>query len=169
MIYGEESKTWQTWKRRFLVFSYLVIALCITILPIWQKVGAQPTLLLIILYYWTLYRPDLLHIEQLVLISLIQDGLFAYPLGFSALRLLINYALLLTQKRILCQQRFLWIWGGFGIFAIIDSLIFAILLSAAKHEWVGVLPFMPGLLMTISIYPLAIWLINRFMMKHLSV
>jgi len=93
MMYSEESLLWQIWKRRFLVFSFLILLLCLTVLPIWQKIGIQPTLLLIILYHWSIYRSDLLSIEQLVLISLILDGTYAYPLGFSALRLLIAYTL----------------------------------------------------------------------------
>jgi rod shape-determining protein MreD len=140
-----------------------------TVLPFWQKLGIQPTLFLIILYYWTLYRSDLIAVEQLILISLIQDGIYAYPLGFSALRLLINYGLLLTQKRILSQQRFLWVWGGFGLFALMDCLICATLFSCIKHEWVGIIPLIPGVFMTISLYPSFVWAMNRFVMKRLSV
>jgi cell shape-determining protein MreD len=138
-------------------------------LPLWQKIGVQPTLLLIILYHWTLYRSDLLPVEQLVLISLIQDGVYAYPLGFSALRLLIGYALLMTQKRILSHQRFLWVWGGFGVFVILDALIYATLLSCVKHEWTGVFPLIPGIMMTMGLYPPMVWAMNRFVMKRLPV
>lgn len=169
MMLSEESVVWQTWKRRFIVFSFLIAVLCLTVLPIWQKIGIQPTLLLIILYHWSLYRADLLPVEQLVLISLILDGIYAYPLGFSALRLLIVYSLLMTQKRILSHQRFHWVWGGFSIFVIIDAHIYAILLSCVKHEWTGILPLIPGVMLTVGLYPLAVWGLNRFVMKRLPV
>jgi len=168
MVYGEKLLLWNAWKRRLLMFVSLVFAVCITILPLWQKIGVQPTLLLILLYHCSVYRPDLLSIDQLVLISLIQDGVYAYPLGFSALRLLICYALLMAQTRILSHQRFLWAWGGFGIFALLDAFIYAILLSCIKHEWADMLPLIPGILMTISLYPPVIWVINRFILKRMS-
>ncbi len=167
MMHHEESMLWRIWKVRLLAFVFLVAVVCLTILPLWQKIGIQPTLILIILYHWTLYRSDLMPIEQLVLISLIQDGIYAYPLGFSALRLLIAYTLLMTQRRILSHQRFLWVWGGFGAFVLVDALIYAALLSCVKHEWVGIFPLLPGLAMTIGLYPLTIWVMNRFVMKRL--
>lgn len=167
MIYGEKLLLWHTWKRRLLSFIFLIVAVCLTILPLWQKIGIQPTLWLIILYHWSIYRSDLLSIDQLVLVSLIQDGIYAYPLGFSALRLLMCYALLITQKRILSHQRFPWVWGGFGIFALLDGLIYTTLFSCIKHEWAGLLPLVPGMLMTLALYPLAVWGINQVIMKRM--
>jgi hypothetical protein len=164
-MYGEELWPWKTWMRRFIAFLFLLAAVCLTVLPLWQNMGVQPALFLIILYHWSVYRSDLLSVEQLVLISLIQDGVYAYPLGFSALRILICYALLITQKRILSHQRFLWVWGGFSVFALFDILVYAILLSCVKHEWTGFLPLMPGMLMTIGLYPLVVRMMNRFMVK----
>jgi rod shape-determining protein MreD len=168
MIYNEESVLLQTWKRRVYVFGLLLLTLCITVLPVWQKIGLQPTPLLIVLYHWSIYRSDLLPVEQLILISLVVDGIYAYPLGFSALRLLLDYLLLLSQKRILCHQRFHWIWGGFGIFILVDSCIFLTLLYFVKHEWPGILPLIPGMILTVGIYPFMIWTLNRFVKKHLT-
>lgn len=167
MIYNEESTIWRIWKVRLLVFTFLLIVVCLTILPLWQKIGIQPTLFLIIFYHWILYRPDLIPLEQLILISLIQDGIYAYPLGFSALRLLIDYTLLTTQRRILSHQRFLWVWGGFGIFIFVDGLIYTALLSCVKHEWIGIYPLIPGFAMTIGLYPLTIWTMNRYVVRKL--
>jgi cell shape-determining protein MreD len=169
MMYDEESTLWRIWKVRLITFTFLITIVCLTVMPLWQKIGIQPILFLIILYHWTLYRSDLMPIEQLVLISLIQDGIYAYPLGFSALRLLIGYTLLTTQRRILSHQRFLWVWGGFGIFTLIDGLIYAALLSCVKHEWVGILPLTPGFAMTVGLYPLTIWIMNRYVIKRLPV
>lgn len=167
MRYDEELPLWRIWKLRLTAFVFLMAVICLTVLPLWQKINIQPTLLLIILYHWTVYRSDLVSIEQLVLISLIQDGIYAYPLGFSALRLLIGYSLLTTQRRILSHQRFLWVWGGFGVFALIDGLIYITLLSCVKQEWVGIFPLIPNFTMTIGIYPLTIWAMNRYIMKWL--
>jgi len=167
MVYREGSVLWQTWKRRFIGFSLLFIMLCATVLPVWQNIGIQPTLFLIILYHWSIYRQDLLPAEQLVLMSLILDGVYAYPLGFSAIRLLIGYSLLMTQRRIICHQRFHWVWSGFGIFVAMDTLLFAILLSCVKHEWIGILSLIPGMMLTIGLYPLVVWGLNRFVMKRL--
>ena len=165
MFFEEESHFWQTAKRRTVGFTILLANLCLTLLPFWQKVGVQPILLLIIIYYWALYRPDRLTIEQLILISLIQDGIYAYPLGFSALRLLIDYGLLLTQRRTLNHQSFIWIWGGFSIFCLMDTVVYMTLLSCVKGEWVGILLLFPNTLLTASLYPLVIVAFNYFVKK----
>jgi hypothetical protein len=135
----------------------------------WQWIGVQPALLLIILYHWTLYRPGLLSVEQLVLLSLIQDGIYAYPLGFSALRLLTDYALLAASKRMLGRQGFIWVWGGFALFAMIDGVIFTSLLLCVQAQCMSMLPLIPGTIMTVSLYPLMVAFINRFVVKRLSV
>lgn len=164
-MHQEEGFLWRSCKHQCLVFVFFISFIVLTILPLWHQVGAQPVLWLIILYHWGLYRQDLLRIEQLILISLIQDGLYAYPLGFSALRLLIDYALLTTQGRIISQQTFLWVWGGFGLFVFLDSFIYTGLLSCVKSQWIGTWSLIPGLIMTIGFYPLIVLGINRLMMK----
>jgi rod shape-determining protein MreD len=170
MTFGKDSSVgWQLWKQHFLVFLFLLFVLYVTLLPMWQWVGIQPVLLLIILYHWTLYRPDLLSLEQLVLLSLIQDGIYAYPLGFSALRLLIDYALLAASRRMLGRQGFMWVWGGFVLFVMIDTVIFTSLLSCVQAQWRSILPLIPGMFMTISLYPLMVAFMNRFVVKRLSV
>lgn len=167
MMYNEESFLWQTWKRRIFVSLFLVFVLCISLFPIWQKLGMQPTLILIIIYHWTIYRSDLISIEQLVLLSLLLDGVYAFPLGFSALRLLGIYTLLLTQKRILSHQRFHWVWVGFSLFVMVDAIFYGILLSFVKQEWVGIFPLLPGSSLTIILYPSMVWALNRFVVKRL--
>ena len=167
MMYSEETMAWQTWKRRFLVFLFLISIIFLTILPMWNKIGVQPTLLLIIFYHWSIYRSDLLPLEQLVLLSLILDGLYAYPLGFSALRLLIDYTILITQRRILGHQRFHWVWVGFAVFVMVDAIVFGVLLSIVRHEWLSIFSLIPSMIFTICLYPLIVWFMNRFIMKRL--
>jgi rod shape-determining protein MreD len=170
MTFGKDSSIgWQVWKQHFLVFLFLLFVLYVTLLPMWQWIGVQPVLLLIILYHWALFRPGLLAIEQLVLISLVQDGIYAYPLGFSALRLLIDYALLAASKRMFGRQGFIGVWGGFTLFVIIDAVIFTSLLSCVQAQWMSILPLIPGVVMTISLYPLMVAFMNRFVVKRLSV
>ncbi|MBM3468089.1 MAG: hypothetical protein FJX71_01500 [Alphaproteobacteria bacterium] len=167
MIDGDHSTSKKVWKHRLLIFIFLVSVVCLNILPVWQSLGVQPVLLLIVLYHCALYRPDLLSVEQLVLISLILDGIYAYPLGFSAVRLLTEYTLLLTQRKILGHQNFLWVWGGFCLFALIDGLLYSILISCVKSQWTGIFPIIPSILLTIGLYPLLTWALNRIIMRRL--
>ncbi len=62
-IYSEDLLLWRAWKRRLSVFIFLTGVVCLTMLPLWQQIGIQPTLLLIMIYYWSLFRPDLLPVE----------------------------------------------------------------------------------------------------------
>ena len=169
MIFEEDHFFWRAWRQRLLVFTLLLAILGLSIIPFWEKIGIYPCLILIALYYWTLYRPHLVPVEQLVLLSLVQDGIYAYPLGFSALRLLTDYTLLTTQKRILKSQRFLWTWGGFGIFALADGLVYLGLMSCIKKQWVDFMPVVPGIIMTVALFPLGVALANRVYARFFAV
>jgi rod shape-determining protein MreD len=78
---------------------------------------------LIIVYFWALYRPDLLPPYAIFLIGLFQDLLGGGPVGLWAMVYLIVYAVVLTQRLMLLARGLFVIWLGFIAAAVIGGIV----------------------------------------------
>ncbi len=120
-----------------------------------------PALALIAVYYWSIYRPDLLPAVVVFAIGLIQDLLSGTPVGLTALVLLLVHGIVVSQRRVFLGMTFLVEWWGFLLVAsgaaafawLAASLLFATLLppGPVAAQW----------LLTVGLYPLLTWLISR--------
>ncbi len=68
-------------------------------------------------YYWTMYRPDLLPPAAAFLCGVVVDLLSGVPLGVSALVFLFTRAVVLPQRRYFVDRLFPFVWGGFTVLA----------------------------------------------------
>jgi rod shape-determining protein MreD len=112
-------------------------------------------------YYWAIYRPDLLPAPAAFLIGLAQDVLGGGPTGLMALVLLLVHAVTVSQRRVFVGKSFLVGWWGFAIIASGAGL----LTWLAAAAWFGALPpVAPSAyqtLLTIVLYPCIAWLFSR--------
>ena len=74
-----------------------------------------PALPLIAVFYWTLYRPDLMPPVAAFVIGLLQDILGGLPLGVSACVLVGVHAAVNTQRRFFIGKSFAVVWLGFAL------------------------------------------------------
>lgn len=120
-----------------------------------------PALSLIAVYYWSIYRPELLPAYAVFLIGLVQDILSGTPLGITALVLLVVHAIVSAQRRVFLGKTFLVEWWGFLLVAggalaatwLIASLFFVALLPPG--------PVVVQLLLTVALYPPFMWVLSR--------
>jgi rod shape-determining protein MreD len=122
--------------------------------------SVAPQLPLIGIYYWSIYRPDLLRPWAAFALGAIADMIGGTPLGVSSLVFLAVQAAVGSQRRTLGKS-FLMAWWGFTIIAT----------GALALEWamssvvmVMVLPVKAlafQYLMTITVYPLLAWAFVR--------
>jgi rod shape-determining protein MreD len=112
-------------------------------------------------YYWSIYRPDLLPLGATFFVGIVQDTLDGTPLGLSSLILVLVQGVVVSQRRFFHGKAFLVEWWGFMLVApgaIVISWVFASL-------YYGVLasprPLGFQLLMTIVLYPCLTWLFAR--------
>jgi rod shape-determining protein MreD len=74
-----------------------------------------PAVTLISVYYWTIFRPDLMPAPAIFATGLFQDIVSGVPLGVNALVLLLVFAVVLGQRRFFLGKSFLVMWWGFGL------------------------------------------------------
>ena len=120
-----------------------------------------------VIYFWTLYRPDLMTPLAVFVIGLALDAVGGMPLGLSALSFLIVRSVLLTGQRFLMAQPFVVIWA---CFALMVTAVGAVRWLLASLWWGHLFAFQPILLeavLTVAIYPVIGWLLAR-VHHHLS-
>ena len=149
--------------RSFLPLASGLLAVLIDVQPLpstgFESVGTFSTLCVV--YFWSLYRPDLFSISTVFVIGLVYDALAGLPLGVTPLTLLLVRNVLVTQQRFFLARSFPVVWACFILLAP-AALLFRWLLVSL---WWGTLfpfaPVMVELLLTLALYPPASWLLGR--------
>jgi len=121
-----------------------------------------PAFVLMSVFHWTLYRPDLLPPIVIFALGLFLDILAnAHFIGVSPLVLLLGRALVLRHRKRVVGRPFPFVWGGFAVTAAaslaavwgLDSVLEGTLLDArlAAFRWV----------LTVALFPPASYLMVR--------
>jgi rod shape-determining protein MreD len=140
-----------------------IILLTVSVLPfhIPDYAAVAPLLALAGVYYWTIYRPELLPPTAVFIIGLVFDLLSGAPLGVTPLLLLLARSLVLSQRRYFVNRLFPFVWCGFTIVAAaaiaflwaLGGLLSGAMLDmrAAILQWV----------LTVASFPAASYLLMR--------
>lgn len=120
-----------------------------------------PALSLTAIYYWAVFRPDLLPIWLAFLLGLLQDLLTAGPLGVGVLAAVAIHVSVSSQRRVFVNASFLMLWVVFALFAA-AALSLAWLAGSLLAGSLGD----PRLLLleyalTVGAYPCLAWLFGR--------
>ena len=105
--------------RALVPFATALIAVLVDVAPL---VGTGPTGLtsfatLCVVFFWSLYRPDLFTPTAAFLAGLVYDGLAGLPLGLTSLALLLVRNLMVLQQRFFLARSFPVIWCCFALLA----------------------------------------------------
>ena len=92
---------------------------------------AAPSVGLISVYYWSLYRPDLMMPGAAFLIGLFADLLSGGPFGLNALVLVLVQWFAVSQRPSLYGKSYAVGWLGFGVLAAAASAAYWVAASAA--------------------------------------
>jgi rod shape-determining protein MreD len=139
------------------------IAVLLTVLPLGIPFAAvvTPFLSLMAVYYWSIYRPDLLPPAVVFVLGVLQDMLTGGPVGLLALVLLLVQALAVSQRRILLGQAFSVEWAGLLLVVAGAGAVSWTLASVYYLALVPPVPFVVQALITVALYPLGSWLFAR--------
>jgi len=149
---------------RNLVPLLLTVALLLAgILPLHITLlqSIAPLLPLIAVFYWTLYRPDLMPAVAVFAIGLLQDILVGLPIGVSGCVLVCVHAAVNTQRRFFAGKSFAVLWVGFAVVAS-AALILGWLLTCVYYATL-VTPdrLIFQILITIGCFPIFCRLLQR--------
>jgi rod shape-determining protein MreD len=90
----------------------------------------KPQLLLVLVFYWTLYRPGLMPPAIILLAGVFQDLLNpGVPLGLQAFSYLLIGGLLRPRRRAFMGQPFTVVWAVFVLAVVVDLILKVVMLS----------------------------------------
>lgn len=130
-------------------------------LPLPGFATVMPWLTLMAVYYWSIYRPDLLPLVATFLLGLVQDSLGGTPLGLNVSVLLVVQGVVVSQRRFFHGKTFLVEWWGFMLVAPGAALAAWVLVSLYFGVLVGPQPLAIQVLLSIALYPCLAWLFAR--------
>jgi rod shape-determining protein MreD len=141
--------------RRSIPVALAVLVLFLGILP-WNTHTLGPmnaNLVLIPIYYWTLYRPRLMSIWAVAALGLLSD-LFGGPMiGINMLSFLIGYRVAVWQRKIFAGAPFIIVWGGFLLMSGVAGVVQWLLVSWWTGQIVNAHPVLLLYLITAVAYP----------------
>jgi rod shape-determining protein MreD len=135
-----------------------LIVLGVVPLRLPQFAVIMPSFALMAVYYWSMYRAELMPAPAVFAIGLFQDILGGGPLGVGAFVLLCVHGAVLTQRRVLMRRPFAVGWVGFvgvALMGFVLNWVAMAVLSAALFD-----PLAAGLqyVMTVTLYPPMAWM-----------
>lgn len=157
--------------RRLMPFGITLILMLFAMTPtyITGLSHITPMYALMAVYFWSIYRPDLLGYGTVFFIGILEDLLAGTPLGSSALILLACQRAVFSQQKFFNSRPFSLIWAAFALLTLGAAFIRWICVGLAGAS--GFTPFgtvVAGALMTIALYPVVAWVLAKAQMKLLA-
>lgn len=151
------------WARHIVPLATTLALLAINLVPtrIPGFSGVAPVLTMMSVYYWSIFRPDLLSPLTAFGIGLLQDVLVGTPLGVNALVLLLIQGVTSSQRRFFLGNAFAAAWWGFALVALVAMGASWLLISALFAKVLDTQALMFQYLLTISLYPVVSWVLAR--------
>jgi rod shape-determining protein MreD len=122
--------------RRSIPVALAVLLLFLGILP-WNSHGLGPmnaNLVLIPIYYWTLYRPRLMSVWAVAAIGLLSDFLLGSLLGANMLTFLIGYRVAVAQRKVFAGAPFIIVWAGFLLMSAVAGLVQLLVVTIVREQ-----------------------------------
>ena len=144
-------------------FVVSLVLIMLSVLPIHvPAIGSvAPNLGLIAVFYWTVYRPDLMPAIAVLPLGLWQDLLNGAPLGLNGLTLLIVYGVIVFQRVFFRGKSFLVVWWAFGLTAAFAAIVFWLAVIAWHLRYVDPTPLILQVVLTLTVFPFLYWLLSR--------
>ena len=122
---------------------------------------AAPILALISVYYWSVFRPDLMPASAAFVIGLLVDILSAGPPGLNALVFILVHWAAAGQRRALAGKSFAVGWLGYFLIATGAAVITWIIASLFHATILEYVPLLVGHAVGTAAYPLVAVLFAR--------
>lgn len=120
-------------------------------LPGYGMIGAHYVMMAV--FYWAVYRPDLLSPLSAFALGLLLDILVGTPLGLNALVLMLVRMVGETQGKVFRGKSFVLLWWGFGLVALGASVVIWALSAALALALVDPRPALFQAAMTTALFP----------------
>jgi rod shape-determining protein MreD len=148
---------------RLLPAATTILAALLQIQPVHVPgyAALTPALIVMTVYHWTTYRPDLLPALALFAIGLGYDLVAGAPLGVTSLTLLILRAVVLRYRGHFVRRSFPYVWAGFTLVTLAVMFGLWALHSALGGAVLDLRTTVFRAVLTISLFPVASFLLGR--------
>lgn len=126
--------------------------------------AVAPSLPLIAVFFWTLWRPDLMPALAVFAIGLLYDVLSGLPIGVGAEVLVGVHAVVTTQRPFLTGKSFGILWLGFAMVAAAALLLGWLLTCIYYMTLITPERVLFQIFTTIGFFPVLCWLLLRCQM-----
>jgi rod shape-determining protein MreD len=159
-----------TWVRHLVPFGISLFLLLLTAVPTHLPgfAGIAPMLPLMGVYYWAIYRPDLLPAWAAFLIGILYDIVGGTPLGVNALVMLLVQGTAASQRKFFLGKSFAVTWWAFGLLTAGAIGASWLLVSMLIGRTIDPLPVMFEYLMTLCFFPFLTWTLAKLQMSLLK-
>jgi rod shape-determining protein MreD len=130
--------------------------------------GVTPLVTMMSVFYWSVYRPDLLPALVVFALGLIQDILLGSPMGLMALTLLAMHGVILTQRQAFLGKPFFVAWIGFAVISAGGFILMWIMTCVLAADLVLTHAVLFQFAFTTISFPLAAWVfvrIHRYLVR----
>jgi rod shape-determining protein MreD len=159
-----------TWVRHLVPFGVTLVLLLLTAVPtrLPGYAGIAPMLPLMGVYYWAIYRPDLLPAWVAFIVGLLYDVISGTPLGVNALVMLLVQGTSAAQRKFFLGKSFAVAWWAFGLLAAGAVGLAWLLVAFLTSRAIDPAPVIFEYLLTLSAFPMLTWLLARTHMAFLK-
>ncbi len=121
----------------------------------------SPILALIAVYYWPIFRPDLMPSLAVFGAGLFQDILFDTPLGAFALIFLLVRMFIVSQRRFFVDNSFVAMWSGFMLVTAGSLATIWLIVSLFNVAFISSTAVAVQFFLTLFLFPCFAWLFSR--------
>jgi len=149
--------------RRLTPFALTLVLVLIAAVP-WRVPflsSVAPAVALACVYYWAVFRPDLLPPVAVFAVGIVGDSIGGGPFGLGACVLLLVYGIVRSQRRFLIGKSFLVLWWAFLLITPAAVAAQWAATSLLARAMVDPLPGAFQVLLTVAAFPLLTWLLVR--------
>lgn len=117
----------------------------------------SPNVAFMVVFYWSIYRPDRFPAWAAFAVGLWQDVLIGTPLGMNALVALLVHWAVSNQRRFFQGKSFFVVWWAFALVAVGVALLVWLLMMVLSSTLMSPAPGLVQLVLTIALYPFLTW------------
>ncbi len=138
----------------FIECIFLSSLILLAILPFWKTLGVVPNFLSIVIYLWTLYRPDLISRRLFIILGICRDGIMGYPLGVGIIELMIVSMIARIFRRYVLEKGFWTVFLGFVVFTFLNTLLFWSVINLSNEGGISIISTVRPILANMLFYPI---------------
>ncbi len=157
--------------RRFVPLGVTLILMLFALTPTYIPglANITPMYALMAVYFWAIYRPDLLGYGATFSIGVLEDLVAGTPLGSGALVLLLCQRVVFHQQKFFNNKPFGVIWLAFATVAVGAGLLRWLCVGlVAPSGFTPIGQTFTSILMSVAMYPVVGWFLAKSHMKLLA-